>query len=298
SGVAFDLVEPAPADRADVVRVHTREYLDWLKSYCAGGGGWIDADTPAGSQSMEVALRAAGACCAAVDAALQTGRRAFCMVRPPGHHARPDRAMGFCLINNVAVAAARAAAGGIRPAIVDFDVHHGNGTQEMFYEDPRVLYVSIHQWPWYPWENGDLEYAGEGPARGSNVNIPMPEASGDEVYLEAFDRIVTPVLQRFGPEMLIVSAGFDAHASDPLGGQAVTGAGFAAMSALLVSAAEDLCGGRVFFALEGGYNLDVLKEAAPAVMAALGGNGPAHKGETGEKTEWLDPIAEFHLKRR
>lgn len=271
AGASLDFISPSPAARDDIARVHDAAYVEWLAEYCREGGGWIDADTPAGRGSFEVALRAVGACCEAADAAFDQDRRSFCVIRPPGHHARPDRAMGFCLLNNVAVAAARAVATGRagKVAIVDIDVHHGNGTQEIFYPDPRVLYISIHQWPWYPWSSGDAGETGSGPGEGANLNIPMPEGSGDTAYLEATEASIIPALEQFSPDLLIVSAGFDAHRDDPLGGQEVTTQGFGRLARRLVAASEDLCKGKVVFALEGGYNLAALSEIAPAVLAAL-----------------------------
>jgi acetoin utilization deacetylase AcuC-like enzyme len=200
----------------------------------------------------------------------------FAALRPPGHHAEADRAMGFCLFNNVAVAARalRAEEGVERLLILDWDVHHGNGTQHSFEDDPSVLYVSTHQFPYYP-GTGDFHEVGRGEGVGATLNIPMPPGCGDTEYVGVFQRIVVPAVRRFGPQFILVSAGFDAHRDDPLAAMEVTGRGFAALTHLLRALAEELCGGRAVFLLEGGYADSGLHEGVSAVLDVLAEDEPS-----------------------
>jgi acetoin utilization deacetylase AcuC-like enzyme len=260
---------PRPATREELLRVHTAAHVDRVAA-AEGRRVRFDADTAMGPRSYAAALRAAGAVVDAVDRVLDGALdRAFCCVRPPGHHATPDRAMGFCLLNNVAVGAAAALARGLkRVAVIDFDVHHGNGTQEAFGKDPRVLFVSSHQFPFYP-GTGDLDEVGEGDGRGFTVNLPLPAGLGDGEYRRAYREIVEPIARAFEPELVLVSAGFDAHRDDPLGGMALTAAGFAELMDVCLEVASGAARGRLVAVLEGGYDLDGLAESTAAVVGRM-----------------------------
>ena len=267
-------VEPRDATITELQRVHSAEAIEGVRGLAAVGGGWMDSDTYVVSRSYDAAVRSAGGVVAAVEAVMSgdTGS-AFCLVRPPGHHATPGRAMGFCLFNNVAVAAAQALSEHEleRVAIVDFDVHHGNGTQDAFYADPRVLYFSTHQYPHYP-GSGDSDELGEGAGRGTTVNLPLPGGCGDEAYLRAYREVCAPVLRRFRPQLLMISAGFDAHFADPLAGMLVSTQGYYEIAGLLRGLADELCGGRIVYALEGGYDHTALAWSVGACIDTLLGN--------------------------
>ncbi|MGH2733362.1 MAG: histone deacetylase family protein, partial [Actinomycetota bacterium] len=271
SRVKTQIIEPRGASREDLERVHEPGYLDRLERLSQRGGGQVDPDTYVCPASFEVAVRAAGACCLAVEAALEDGQRSFCLVRPPGHHASRKTAMGFCLVNHVAVGARLALARGAgRVAVVDIDVHHGNGTQDIFWEDSRVLYLSLHQYPWYP-GTGALEETGAGPGAGTTVNIPLPAGAVDPVYLAALTRVVDPALRAFQPDLILVSAGFDAHARDPLALMEMSTEGYATMTSLLTALSEEICGGRMVMTLEGGYDLKGLASSFVASLQAMTG---------------------------
>jgi acetoin utilization deacetylase AcuC-like enzyme len=260
--------EPRRATRAELERVHPAQHLDDLEAFCAAGGGRIDADTSAGATSWDAALLAAGAGLDAVERLDRgDGSAAFCVVRPPGHHATPERSMGFCLLNNVAVTAAALADRGERVLVYDWDAHHGNGTQDAFYDDRRVLYVSAHQWPLYP-GTGAIDETGEGPGKGYTINLPLPPGTTGDVYLAAFDEVVAPAVERFDPTWVIVSAGFDAHRADPLTGLNLTAGDFADLTERLLAVAP---AGRVIAFLEGGYDLQALALSAGAFVATLAG---------------------------
>ena len=261
-----------PASDQRLLRVHTRKYLDTV-ARAAQRGANLDADTYVGADSEQAARLAAGGLCNLVDAVL-TGEASngFALIRPPGHHATPDRAMGFCLYSNVAVAARAAQAEHEVPRvlIVDFDVHHGNGTQDAFYEDETVLFFSTHQYPFYP-GTGHWRDTGRGAGDGTTVNVPFPAGVGDAGYAQAFDALLWPVARRFAPDLILVSAGYDAHWNDPLASMQLTIPGYAALVATLLEMADDLCGGRIVFALEGGYHLDVLSHAVLNTVRQLSG---------------------------
>jgi acetoin utilization deacetylase AcuC-like enzyme len=256
--------------RDDLELVHAGEYLDRLAGTAGRSRSWFDQDTQANAYTWEAAQRAAGAAVAAVDAAFSGQVRSFCAVRPPGHHAERDRAMGFCFLNNVAVAAAHAVArcGAGRVAIVDWDVHHGNGTQHIFEDRADVLYVSLHQSPHYPGTGSSVE-RGSGEGTGYTLNLALESGAGDEEYIEAFDARVIPTLQQYAPELILVSAGFDAHWRDPLAGMNVSFDGYHAMTQRLLSCAERSAGGRIVHLLEGGYDLSGLEEGMTAVADLL-----------------------------
>ena len=263
-----DVRPPRPAARDELARVHTPDYLDLVESV-RGTPSQLDPDTYTSPESVEIAALAAGA---AIDAArlAREGTPSFAFVRPPGHHAEPDKAMGFCLYNNIAVAAADLlASGSSKVAIVDIDVHHGNGTQWAFYDDPRVLFISSHQFPFYP-GTGAADETGSGAGKGYTINIPLAAGAGDAEYDQAYGEIVLPALRTFQPEVLLISAGFDTWIHDPLAGMRVTADGFAHIFDHLRAAAEATCGSRVMLVTEGGYDLDGLTAGLEAGLAAFG----------------------------
>jgi acetoin utilization deacetylase AcuC-like enzyme len=253
----------------------------------------FDPDTQAGPHSYAAAVLAAGALVEAVDRVLKgESDRALCAVRPPGHHATARRAMGFCLFNNVAVAAAQALHHGLRRVmIVDFDVHHGNGTQDIFYADRRVLYVSSHAFPFYP-GTGALAEVGEGEGRGFTVNLPMPQGFGDQDYARVYREVVEPIGRAFDPELVLVSAGFDAHRGDPLAGMDLTREGYAELTDVCLAVAGGSAKGRVVAAFEGGYNLDAIAGAAAAVAKGL--LGDVHRPLPWPAHSRIDPLVDAY----
>ena len=290
AGRGHALVEPDPADATALERIHTPAYVAAIRA-TAGRAVQLDADTSTSPESAEVAALAAGAAIAAVELLVATPAAgpAFALVRPPGHHAEADRAMGFCLFNSVAVAAAHARAAGLaRVAIVDFDVHHGNGTQAAFYDDPSVLFVSSHQYPYYP-GTGAASEVGRGRGTGFTVNLPLEAGAGDADLDEAYRAVAVPVLDRFAPQLLLVSAGFDAHADDPLAALRMSPAGFANLAQLLVGVAERHARGRIAFVTEGGYDLEALALSLHAVLAV--GAGGTAAPVTGDRSRGQRAVA-------
>ena len=294
-------VQAKPASVDDLRRVHTMHLIDTVQRIAKAGGGAVDYDTVIGPRSYEVARSAAGGVIAAVDATL-AGRvsSAYALVRPPGHHATAARAMGFCLFNNVAVAArwALEVAGVERLAIVDIDVHHGNGTAEAFASDPSVLYVSLHQYPLFP-GTGHWREIGSGAGEGTVLNVPLPPHTGDVGYRQAFERLVVPAVRRFAPELLLVSIGYDAHWADPLSWMLLSLSGYRAMMDDLTALARALCRGRIVVALEGGYDATVLAHGVRGTLASLMDEdgddplGPAREPET-DVNPLIDAIAKLH----
>ena len=264
------------ASTTAVTRIHDAGYVERLAAFASQGGGRIDADTIVGPASFDIAMLGAGAATALVDATLSgTIQRGVSLSRPPGHHATPSHGMGFCLLNNVAIAAAHALTQGVpRIAILDWDVHHGNGTQDAFYEEDRVLFCSIHQWPLYPM-TGRAAERGAGRGAGYTLNIPQPPSRTDDDYEALFDGVVAPAFTAFQPDLILLSAGFDAHAADPLGGMDLTAAGFGRLSERLVTLADLLCEGRLVAVLEGGYDPPATAASVVAMVRAFDGNGPA-----------------------
>lgn len=264
------VLPPRDATDAELGRAHAPAYLEALGKL-AGRQAALDADTYVAPASVAAARRAAGGAIALVDALIGgIAPRGVGLLRPPGHHATYDTGMGFCLLNNVAIAARHALSTGSvsRVAIVDWDVHHGNGTQDIFWSEPQVLYVSLHQHPLYP-GSGAAEEVGEGEGRGFTVNVPLSAGATDAVYEAAFAEVVIPVLGQFSPELVLVSAGFDAHERDPLGGMCLTERGFASMARALARLADETAGGRIALLLEGGYDLPALERSLEASLGAL-----------------------------
>ncbi|HEY8448621.1 MAG TPA: histone deacetylase [Thermomicrobiales bacterium] len=284
----------APAELNDVERVHNPWYVEALERASEHGGGWLDHDTYVCPDSYEIALLAAGAAVAAVDAVLDGhAPRAFALIRPPGHHATPERGMGFCLFNNVAIAAGHALSRGLeRVMIVDWDVHHGNGTQDAYYDTDAVLFCSIHQYPFYP-GTGSTAENGLGKGDGYTLNIPLRAGQRDEDYLRVMNEVIVPAARKYRPELVLVSAGYDAHGADPIGGMRLTEAGFAELAKRVAAIAEEQCDGRMALVLEGGYDMTALARSVAATIRALDGEsaaeyddqatiGTVHEGDSSE----------------
>ncbi len=268
-------VEAPAASRAQIARVHTIEHVDRIESFCASGGGMIDLDTVAVRDSYEAALHAAGGAISGAERLLAgEAPAAFCGLRPPGHHAEANRAMGFCLFNNVAVAAAHALAecGVERVLVLDWDVHHGNGTEAIFARSPAVLYASIHQWPLYP-GTGAAEYSGEAEGEGFTVNLPVGPGAGSDEFLALVQHVVAPIARAYDPGLIAISAGYDAHREDPLASCAVETAAFHEMTATMREVAGEL-EVPVLVCLEGGYSPSALAESVLATLDALADSRP------------------------
>jgi acetoin utilization deacetylase AcuC-like enzyme len=269
------VTEPRATTADELARVHERDYLTMVRE-TAGRATALDPDTYTSPDTFEVASLAAGAGVMAVEQVLAgpAGTRALAMVRPPGHHAERNRAMGFCLFNNVAVAAAHARARGVaRVAIVDYDVHHGNGTQWSFYDDPSVLFVSSHQFPFYP-GTGEASAIGTGKGEGFTVNLPVEAGGTDEDFEVLYSSIVMPVLTQFKPELILLSAGFDAHVDDPLGGMRLSTDQLGRLTALITGVSNECCNGRIVALTEGGYDLKALAGCLRTVARVLAGEAP------------------------
>lgn len=252
------IITPEPATTSLIETIHPSSLIEKVEAHCNAEIS-LDPDTIVSKDSFNAALLAAGGAVQAVDET-KDGGSAFALVRPPGHHAEPNRAMGFCLFNNIAIAARYAQSQGMRRVlIVDWDVHHGNGTQNAFYSDPSVLYFSIHQYPWYP-GTGALDEIGEEDGVGYNINVPLPSGSNDADYVYVFNKLLVPVALRFKPDIILVSAGQDGHVNDPLSGMKLTSAGFGKLASIVKGLANSTCG-RTALVLEGGYNLEALAES-------------------------------------
>jgi acetoin utilization deacetylase AcuC-like enzyme len=263
--------EPRAATRTELLRVHSEKHLAAIDQ-TAGRAVSLDPDTATSPESRDVALLAAGAAIGGVEAIVQSrATRVMALVRPPGHHAEHDRAMGFCLYNNVAAAAAHALSLGMeRIVVMDYDVHHGNGTQWIFYDDPRVLYVSTHQYPFYP-GTGAAEDVGRGKGAGFTVNVPLEAGATDGDYQDVFSALVIPVIDQYKPDLVLLSAGFDAHERDPLARMRLSTTGYAMLSKSLCEAAERHCHGRLVAVTEGGYDLTALKACLESTISILDG---------------------------
>ncbi len=268
---AWEQIKPRAALEDELAWVHRPSQIDRVAKAVQSAPALLDPDTPVSSESFRSGIFAAGGVMECVHA-LCSGHltRAFAFVRPPGHHAEPDKAMGFCLFNNVALGAAFARTRHrlSRVAIVDIDLHHGNGTQACFYDDPGVLYISTHQYPFYP-GTGSFVESGTGDGKGYSVNFPLPAGLGDRTIVPIYTQIVPSILEQYCPQLILVSAGFDAHFQDPLGELKLTPNGYADIASSLIRAAEQHCGGRICFVLEGGYSLDGLRDCTLAVLKEM-----------------------------
>ncbi len=276
SGLTDHLVnlKPRPATDDELTRFHTHAHIEKIRTMSAAGGGDASELTPFGAGSFEIAKLAAGGAIVAIDAVLRGHvTNSYALIRPPGHHALADLGMGFCLFGNAAIAIhhGRAVHGLGRVAVVDWDVHHGNGTQAAFYDDPETLTISLHADNLFPANSGTLAERGEGRGFGANLNVPLPPGCGDGAYLEAMRRVVLPALQRFKPEIIVVACGFDASAADPLGRMMVTSDGYRQITAMVMQAADALCGGRIMMTHEGGYSANYVPYCGLAVLEQLTG---------------------------
>ena len=292
SAPGFVRLGARPATEEQLALVHTPALVDRVAATAGRPPVIFDPDTRTSARSFEAARLAAGGLLELCDAVLGGEvANGMALVRPPGHHAERGRAMGFCLFNNVAIAAAHLRRRGVaRILIVDWDLHHGNGTQHVFERDPDVLYVSTHQYPFYP-GTGAVDEVGEGPGAGRTLNLPFPAGFGDHEFGRAFGEVIVPVCRQFAPEFVLVSAGFDCDVRDPLGGLAVTPAGIAAMARSCVDLAGECAAGRIAAVLEGGYDLEAIADGVDVVLATLRGARPAVRPVTGDPRR-VDPLIE------
>ncbi len=265
-------LKPVPAGLDWIKAVHSPEYIERTRGSCRNNAGYLDSlDVPISEKSYDAALMAAGGMLTAVDAVVdEKVANAFCAVRPPGHHALEDQAMGFCIFNNIAIGAKyiQKKHALSKVLIVDWDVHHGNGTQAEFYDDPTVMYFSVHQSPFYP-GSGSREERGTGKGKNHTINVPLPAGSGDKAYLGAFEKELRPAALDFSPDFVLVSAGFDAHENDLLGQMAVTAEGFGKLTEIVKAIAQECCQGRLVSTLEGGYHLDGLAASVESHIRVL-----------------------------
>ncbi|MFC1860425.1 histone deacetylase [Chloroflexota bacterium] len=297
-------IRPRAASVEELSLVHDERYISYIREVARKGSGWPDPDTVMSTGSYEAALYAAGGVIRATEAVMSgETSSAFALVRPPGHHAIHQQAMGFCLFNNVAIATKWALANYKleRILIIDFDVHHGNGTQSTFYDNPQVLYISTHEYPFYP-GTGSIEETGSEGAEGTTINIPLPAGYGDTEYAEVFEQIIVPASMRFKPQLILVSAGYDAHWADGLAMLQVSISGFAQMAGIIKGLGDELCGSRLVFSLEGGYNLTALAASVKATFDKLLGNTDVedplgqspHRLETPDTNPLIKKIKEIH----
>jgi acetoin utilization deacetylase AcuC-like enzyme len=276
SGVLDQLVHltPRPATEKEILRLHTRDYLERIKALSADNGGDAGELTPFGPGSYEIALLAAGGVITAIDAVLDgVVDNVYALTRPPGHHAEPDRGRGFCIFGNAAIGAlhAREARGLERVAVVDWDVHHGNGTQKAFYPDPTVLSISLHQDNCYPPDSGHVHEIGEGAGEGFSINVPLPPGSGAGAYIAAFERVVAPALRAFKPDLIVIASGLDANMMDPLARMMVHSAGYRRLTRIMLDVAEEVCEGKLVVEHEGGYSSAYVPYCGLAIVEELAG---------------------------
>jgi len=280
-------IEPTPATHEEIGMVHQQSYIDFVATTAGKGHSYLDPDTETSPESYETARLAAGGVCNAVASVIEgKTANAFAFVRPPGHHAEADRAAGFCIFNNIAIGAMHAIEhhGMQRVLIVDWDLHHGNGTQHSFYDDPRVLYFSTHQYPFYP-GSGSVSEIGRGKGLGYTINVPLQVGPGDAEFLKIFKTILVPVALEYKPDLVMLSAGFDIYYKDPLGGMRVTPGGFANLMRVLLDIADECCDGKLVAVLEGGYDLKGLRQSIEKVLQEM-------SGETRQSPEDLDGVVE------
>ena len=285
------LIQPRLATEDELALVHDPFYIQIVANTAGRVHSQLDADTGLSARSYEISRLAAGGLLQGIDAllnpqsAIPNPQSIFAFVRPPGHHAEPDRGMGFCLFNNIAIAAeyAKQRYGLTRILIVDWDLHHGNGTQRAFFEDPKVLFFSSHQYPYYP-GSGSFEQVGSNKGEGFTVNAPFPSGFGDAEYVQVYSRILAPIALEYKPELVLVSAGFDPYVKDPLGGMNVTGEGFGALASIVREIADRTCVGKVLITLEGGYNPEGLREGTRAVLNTFLGKAAPLAANTSAKT--------------